>query len=301
MWKTISVLLILLLFLTACGKQEAQIANPASVYCESQGGTLSFVEETAGTKGVCTLSDGTVCDEWAFYRGECPEKEGADTSAVASQNDSVSESVVEQPGQIDASAGEQAEAAEVDAVAELDATFSKLSSYSYKFNTDQYFVKGDKIVVELMNLVRLGKDEKNNALVVNVLFIDTTAKKITGYCENYKILLGNPAATHEQTTKDYCYPIADKTFDLDYETYYVDTPRDIFNRYKAIEPDSVSEEMLGSSITVVLNYGDVTLKANKKTGIVEEFSVMSDGEKKTSFYSVESTNQLKDAHMAPVN
>jgi hypothetical protein len=25
--------------------------------------------------GMCTLADGTVCEEWAYYRGECPAEE----------------------------------------------------------------------------------------------------------------------------------------------------------------------------------------------------------------------------------
>jgi len=44
---------------------ESEMANPASVYCEEQGGTLDL------TSGMCTFADGSQCDEWAFYRGEC--------------------------------------------------------------------------------------------------------------------------------------------------------------------------------------------------------------------------------------
>jgi putative hemolysin len=49
----------------------AQIANPASVYCGEQGGTLLINETPAGQQGLCVLKDGTVCDEWAYYRREC--------------------------------------------------------------------------------------------------------------------------------------------------------------------------------------------------------------------------------------
>ena len=51
------------------------LPNPASVYCEEQGGTLKMVETDAGTQGICVLEDGTECDEWAYFRGECPELE----------------------------------------------------------------------------------------------------------------------------------------------------------------------------------------------------------------------------------
>ena len=46
----------------------AQIANPASVYCEEQGGTVEIVDETDGQVGYCVLPDGTRIEEWEFFR-----------------------------------------------------------------------------------------------------------------------------------------------------------------------------------------------------------------------------------------
>lgn len=54
------------------GSQSAQIANPASSYCIEKGGTLKILETEGGQYGVCTLPDGTDCEEWAYFRGECP-------------------------------------------------------------------------------------------------------------------------------------------------------------------------------------------------------------------------------------
>ena len=62
------------LTLTGCGKTETPVenpeenlglANPASVYCEEQGGTLNLEE------WLCMFSDGTYCEEWSYYRWEC--------------------------------------------------------------------------------------------------------------------------------------------------------------------------------------------------------------------------------------
>lgn len=47
------------------------MANPASVYCEGQGGRLEMRTDENGTVGVCIFTDGSECEEWAFYRGEC--------------------------------------------------------------------------------------------------------------------------------------------------------------------------------------------------------------------------------------
>ena len=52
-------------------KYKANMANPASVNCVDKGGKLSIVDKPEGQVGMCTLSDGTVCDEWAYFRGEC--------------------------------------------------------------------------------------------------------------------------------------------------------------------------------------------------------------------------------------
>lgn len=71
--KMLFVLLVVLLAvtMTSC-KRESGLANPASVYCEDQGGTLEIREdEDGGQVGYCIFADGSECEEWAFYRGEC--------------------------------------------------------------------------------------------------------------------------------------------------------------------------------------------------------------------------------------
>lgn len=47
------------------------MANPASVYCEEQGGRLEIRSEARGEAGYCMFPDGSECKEWAFFRGEC--------------------------------------------------------------------------------------------------------------------------------------------------------------------------------------------------------------------------------------
>ena len=76
----ITILIIInILALSACAQQETQsqggvgMANPASVYCEEQGGTvINKVRGELGEYGVCVFEDNMQCDEWAMYRGECP-------------------------------------------------------------------------------------------------------------------------------------------------------------------------------------------------------------------------------------
>jgi putative hemolysin len=70
--------LILVLLLAACAEAEdivddpAGIPNPASEYCEEQGGRSELrTNEDGSVTGYCVFEDGSECEEWAFYNGEC--------------------------------------------------------------------------------------------------------------------------------------------------------------------------------------------------------------------------------------
>lgn len=71
--RRVLLLMLCVVLLSACSDEpEAEIANPASVYCEEQGGTLEIrADDDGAEQGVCLFDDGSECEEWAFYRGEC--------------------------------------------------------------------------------------------------------------------------------------------------------------------------------------------------------------------------------------
>ncbi len=51
---------------------NADMPNPASAYCEDNQGTLQIVTDEYGSQiGLCQFEDGSVCEEWAYYRNEC--------------------------------------------------------------------------------------------------------------------------------------------------------------------------------------------------------------------------------------
>ncbi len=55
-------------------EEQNQIANPASEFCVKKGGNLEIKTDGNGSQfGVCHLPDGTTCEEWAFFRGECAQ------------------------------------------------------------------------------------------------------------------------------------------------------------------------------------------------------------------------------------
>jgi hypothetical protein len=55
--------------------QASALANPASVKCNLDGG-ISVIQKDAngGEYSNCKFPDGSVCEEWAYYRGECSPK-----------------------------------------------------------------------------------------------------------------------------------------------------------------------------------------------------------------------------------
>lgn len=50
----------------------AGMANPASVYCLQQGGTLHQVHYASGVSNNCHLPGGEVIDEWALFHRDHP-------------------------------------------------------------------------------------------------------------------------------------------------------------------------------------------------------------------------------------
>lgn len=74
----ITLYLLLSAVLAACAAAqsspttEANMPNPASVYCEEHGGVVEIRQDAEGNQyGVCVFPDGSECDEWAYFRGEC--------------------------------------------------------------------------------------------------------------------------------------------------------------------------------------------------------------------------------------
>jgi putative hemolysin len=95
--KSIFISTIILISLTACIALQLRnpeptakvtppvnMPNPASVYCEDNGNTLEIRTAADGSQsGVCIFPDGSTCDEWAYYRGECsPASENNPTPAT---------------------------------------------------------------------------------------------------------------------------------------------------------------------------------------------------------------------------
>jgi putative hemolysin len=82
--KKIIPFTIILMALTACTTFQVQVSqtagtdlppnmpNPASIYCEQNGNKLEIQTAADGSQnGICVFPDGSTCNEWAYFRGEC--------------------------------------------------------------------------------------------------------------------------------------------------------------------------------------------------------------------------------------
>jgi hypothetical protein len=49
-------------------------ANPASMNCVQNHGTLEIVHTPSGDVGYCQLPGGKRCEEWDMFRGNCPTR-----------------------------------------------------------------------------------------------------------------------------------------------------------------------------------------------------------------------------------
>ncbi len=87
--KLTFMILILSLIPAACAPAAApaaNLANPASEYCEQNGGKLDIRSDSAGNQsGVCIFPDGSQCDEWAYFRNDCGPQESASQSSQTVQ------------------------------------------------------------------------------------------------------------------------------------------------------------------------------------------------------------------------
>lgn len=104
--KVIRMMFGLLLLLSGCRNTPAEqtneaqdigLANPASVYCEEQGGTLEIrTDADGGQYGVCIFADGSECEEWAYFRGECqPDGDDFESTTEAAEMTKARQAIVE--------------------------------------------------------------------------------------------------------------------------------------------------------------------------------------------------------------
>ena len=56
-------------------RDQVELGNPAAIKCADDGGTIETYKEEEGEWGLCVFEDGSICDQWQYYRGECKKGE----------------------------------------------------------------------------------------------------------------------------------------------------------------------------------------------------------------------------------
>jgi len=83
--KNIFILIMIMIFLSACkvpqdkmlektetGGSQVNMPNPAAAFCEQNNYKYEIRTADDGSQsGICIFPDGSTCDDWAYYRGEC--------------------------------------------------------------------------------------------------------------------------------------------------------------------------------------------------------------------------------------
>jgi putative hemolysin len=69
-------------------KKPVGLANPASTKCFEEGLQMKKIMKAEGEMAVCMFADGTECEEWAYFRGECKQGDCTDWETCAAKNPS---------------------------------------------------------------------------------------------------------------------------------------------------------------------------------------------------------------------
>jgi len=76
--------------------EDTALSNPATVYCLNRNGEFEMKKTLAGTtEGYCTLPDGTICEVWALYKGECGELKELEEEEISTSTDDIIEDETE--------------------------------------------------------------------------------------------------------------------------------------------------------------------------------------------------------------
>jgi putative hemolysin len=79
MWLNLSI--------AAAQPLQLAMANPAAVACASAGGISLKTYDSKGEHGMCKLPSGQICEEWAFFKGDCAPSDDAKTRTQAVSTD----------------------------------------------------------------------------------------------------------------------------------------------------------------------------------------------------------------------
>jgi putative hemolysin len=157
------ILVLIVLLASSCTPQSvvmpasatltpaAGLANPASVFCQKQGFRLELRTDTTGSQtGICHFPDGSQCDEWAYYRGECGPAGQADVGITPAPSSTRVASPSAVPLPVAASATAPAAGATPYTSSALGISFSYLPEQNGQ--TVKVLEQGDKIYVYPANM-----------------------------------------------------------------------------------------------------------------------------------------------------
>lgn len=69
-------IVVSMVFIPITKNIETESGNPASKYCLEHGGlslvkTVTTIDGNESKEGICEFPNGSQCEEWKYFRGEC--------------------------------------------------------------------------------------------------------------------------------------------------------------------------------------------------------------------------------------
>lgn len=122
---------------------QANMSNPASVYCEQRGNKLGIVTTADGSQnGICIFPDGSSCDEWAYFRGECVPAEQSGLPFTSTEVPAATQDIDSQNTSLTPPPDNTTVSAQVVINAPLDYCFAYPQGFTLLINGSQVEVMG---------------------------------------------------------------------------------------------------------------------------------------------------------------
>lgn len=310
-WAIIFALVSVLLLLVSCGSMAQECEKP---FISKDGGCCLDMDEDGG----CDTEQNETKIEPEQGKEEeivVEETEPVEIKTVEVEEETVKEEPEEVDQKITGAAVEEITEEEIeefeketasidgsDLLKQLMKTYTEeVESYKYNFNSNWYYVKGDKLKIQLANSKQFSGLAVNGThypvFYVDTIYMGLINKTTTGYCEGTDPDLGQRRCAE--------LDIIDVPYELSYANYYTKRPDEWLFEVYTLDPEIKTETgyyYLGPRKVRRLEYKNgiqkIIMFYDEKIGLpVKVMVYVQDQFSEMWLYDFLSINTVKDKHM----